>query len=299
MGLTSLCKYKAISDLTCCPCITISIAGPYISFGGAIFVDAFVTESFTDFIYLGGTKEKLVSLSRIFAAVARGIATLKKFYRDLKSSPASGVPVHRLFPQPTYLPNKPRPSPTLVFSSRFEYEGWEEGNYRRSLFKATYDEGTVLVKFCESYHGDAHQKLAEAEYAPKLFFCEKIQGGMTMVIMDFVKCRDAHHHFLGEDLPDYLVKEVTAAVKLLHDVDLVFGDLRRPNILIQQKDNKLSMQLIDFEWVGIAGQARYPPYLNDSGQIVWATGVCPYGIMKKEHDLGMIELLNSLPKVKF
>lgn len=68
-------------------------------FGGAICADIFVAEAFTDFIYLGGTKERIVTLSRIFAVVARAIATLKEYYRDLKLK--LGPPdLNRLFPIP-------------------------------------------------------------------------------------------------------------------------------------------------------------------------------------------------------
>ncbi|KAK2459364.1 hypothetical protein APHAL10511_008622, partial [Amanita phalloides] len=72
MSKTEWClsQYNDIRNTTCCPCIVISIAGPYIMFSGAIFADIFVAEAFTDYIYLGGTKEQIVTLSRIFAAVA-------------------------------------------------------------------------------------------------------------------------------------------------------------------------------------------------------------------------------------
>ncbi|KAI0301746.1 hypothetical protein B0F90DRAFT_293276 [Multifurca ochricompacta] len=76
-------KYKDIRYTTCCPCIIISIAGPYIMFGGAICADIFVAEAFTNFIYLGETKEQIMTLSQIFAAVAHALDTLKEYYRCL------------------------------------------------------------------------------------------------------------------------------------------------------------------------------------------------------------------------
>src|SRR6266446_3870561 len=132
-----LSQYKNIRNTTCCPCIIISIAGPYIVFGGAIYADIFVAEAFTDFIYLGGTKKQIVTLSRIFAAVAHAIETLKEYYRCLKLNP--GPPnLNRLFPQPTYATNgHPQEIPTIF--RRFDYEGRESDNYRRSLFEATYN----------------------------------------------------------------------------------------------------------------------------------------------------------------
>ncbi|KAG5651228.1 hypothetical protein H0H81_009377 [Sphagnurus paluster] len=287
-------QYDEIRNTTCCPCITVSVAGPYISFGGAIFADIFVAEQFTDFIYLGGTSKKILTLSRIFAAVARGIEILKGYYHSLELRPLGQLNLARLFPCPTYFPGKHPTSSTLVFSGRFDYNGREAGNYRRSIFEATYNNATMLVKFCESYHGEAHHTLADAELAPNLFFCEKLRGGVTMIIMELVDGEDAFHHFMGKDLPNDILEQVKSAVGMLHDRNLVFGDLRRPNIMIKERENKeLRALLIDFDWVGTADQARYPSSLNNSGEIAWANGVRPHGLMRKSHDLGMIDLLNS------
>ena len=153
-------------------------------FGGAICADIFVAEAFTDFIYLGGTKERIVTLSRIFAAVAHAFDTLKEYYRCLKLNP--GPPnVNRLFPQPTYTANEhPQEIPTIL--RRFNYKGREADNYRSSLFEATHNDRPVLIKFCQAYHGNAHRIVSDAGYAPQLFFCERLQGGVMMVIMELV-----------------------------------------------------------------------------------------------------------------
>jgi hypothetical protein len=105
-------------------------------FGGAIYADIFVAEAFTDFIYLGGTKERIITLSRIFAVVARAIATLKEYYHDLKLKP--GPPdLNRLFSQPTYTSNN-HPQEVTIICKRFNYEGRVPDNYRRSLFQGMY-----------------------------------------------------------------------------------------------------------------------------------------------------------------
>jgi hypothetical protein len=260
-------------------------------FGGAICADIFATETFTDFIYLGGTKEQIVTLSQIFAAVAHALDTLKEYYRCLKLN--SGPPiVNRLFPQPTYNANGfPQEIPTIL--RRFDYEGREADDYRRSLFVATYNDGPVLIKFCQTYHGNAHRIVAEAGYAPQLFFCERLLGGVVMVIMELVDGRDAFHHFGStKTIPSTVLDDVKAAISVLHSANLVFGDMRRPNILVEKENDRLQGLLIDFEWAGVADQARYSPFLNDLGEIAWAKGVQPYGLMKKQHDLDMIDLLN-------
>ncbi|KAK2464093.1 hypothetical protein APHAL10511_003880 [Amanita phalloides] len=259
-------KYNDIRNTTCCPCIMISIAGPYIMFSGAIFADIFVAEAFTDYIYLGGTKEQILTLSRIFAAVAHALDTLKEYYRCLK-----------LHPGP---PNGRKPD-----------------DYRRSLFEATYNDRPVLIKFCDVYHGNAHRIVADAGHAPQLFFCERLQGGVMMVIMELVNGRDAFYHFGNKAIPSDLLDNVKEAISILHRANLVFGDMRRPNILVKGGNDMLRALLIDFEWVGEEGQARYPPFLNDSGVIAWADGVRPHGLMRTQHDIDMINSLNHSIKV--
>ncbi|KAH9059724.1 hypothetical protein EDB87DRAFT_1778782 [Lactarius vividus] len=255
-------EYKEIRNASCRPCITVSVAGPYISISGAILVDVFTVESFAGYIYLGGnpyTEESILHVAR------------------LKRTPQ----LCRLFPSPTYFAEK-MPQAKLTFSSRFEPEGRDYGNKG------------VLVKFCQRYHGDAHSPVAAAHYAPELLFCEWIQGGVTMVIMEFITGQNAHYHrFKDFELPPDILDDVKSAVRVLHDAGLVFGDLRRPNIVIDTTGDRERALLVDFEWAGRDGQARYPALLNDTGQITWATGVKRHGIMRKEHDIETIEYLNK------
>lgn len=270
----------------------ISVAGPYISFGGAILVDAFTVESFTDYIYLGGNpfaQERIIQLARIFVVLSQALLSLKRFYQELKLKPTPDLP--RLFPCPTYFSDR-MPQTKLTFTARFNYEGRESDDYRRSLFRGTYGDKEVLIKFCARYGGDGHRIVAEKRHAPELFFCEQIQGGVTMVIMKFIAGQDAYYRFKNFDLPPSILDDVKSAIEVLHGVGLVFGDLRRPNIIIDKLTGQERALLIDFEWVGQDGQARYPALLNDSGVIRWANGVQPHAIMKQEHDLEMINKLN-------
>ena len=258
-------------------------------------MDVFAVEPFTDYIYLGGmpyAQERIIHHSRIFAAVAQAFLSLKRFYQDLarRDTPEPS----RLFPRPTYLASKELQN-NLTFSSRFQYDGRSSSDYQRSLFRATYrpkDEGVekeVLVKFCDRYHGLGHELVAEFGYAPHLFFCERIQGEITMVITEFIDGRDAHYHFMNQGLPSNILNDVKHAVKVLHDAGYVFGDLRRPNIMIHKTaDGGERAQLIDFEWVGRDGQAQYPALLNNSGDIKWPVGVKPHATMWKVHDTDMI-----------
>ena len=290
-----LVQYEPIRNASCCPCITVSVAGPYITFGGAILVDSFTVEPFTEYIFLGGdpyTEERTALHAQIFAAASQALFDLKIYYGNLepKVTPAP----YRLFPNPTYLSNKP--SQKLTFTSRFHYEGRLSDDYARSLFRANYGEGEpeeVLVKFCEHYHADGHRKVAAAGYAPRLFFCEQILGGVTMVVMKFIDGSNSHYRFKHQVLPPKILDDVRNAVNELHDASLVFGDLHRPNIMIYKTDDRERAMLVDFDWVGQDGEARYPASLNDTGSMIWPAGVKSSGVMKMEHDNEMIKNLVS------
>jgi hypothetical protein len=47
-------QYDGIQNASCCPCVIISVAGPYLLIAGAIFVEAFSVQNFTGYIYMGG-----------------------------------------------------------------------------------------------------------------------------------------------------------------------------------------------------------------------------------------------------
>jgi len=47
--------------------------------------------------------------------------------------------------------------------------------------------------------------------------------------------------------------QVKKAIKLLHDHNFVFGDLRLPNIMVTRD---MKVRLIDFNWAGVEGQSE-------------------------------------------
>ena len=112
----------------------------------------------------------------------------------------------------------------------------------------------VVVKFAYKYNREAHRLLEAAKQAPRLRHCEyEPSVGLWVVVMDYVE----HGVVLGENQrltePSH-IHSLRAAVQNLHRVGFVFGDLRRPNVLVV--DDKVV--LIDFDWCGQVGEARYP-----------------------------------------
>ena len=265
-------------------------------------MEVFSVQNFTGYIYMGGDPfetEQVYYVAKVFSAVARAVRALGReyFFLDPESQPEFRSP------SPTYLPNSHFPANGSSFKlrERFMYESRHRDSYRRSLFLAEYEGKAVVVKFCERYGEDAHRALADAGLAPSLHYCSKVVGGVYMVVMDFVDGRDAYNEFKHRDLPRTVLDDVKRAIGKLHDARLVFGDMRRPNIMLvkrpKSRDDDSEDEdveewrglLVDFDWSGNVGVVKYPPTLNTSGEIKWAKGVEPAAEIQQKHDLDMLE----------
>jgi hypothetical protein len=295
---TNYLQYDEIRNVSCCPCIIISLAGSFLRISGAIFVEVFTVQTFTGYIYLGGNPVEMKQIkyvAKVFEAVARAVMSLRSYYYNLC------VQKHPKFrpPSPTYPSNlRLRLRGSLDFKTRVFSE--QKPNYHGSLFVAEYGRIPVLVKFCESYGEAAHRLLAAAGLAPTLRYCSRIVGGAFMVIMDLIDGPDAGRAFEPGDLPPTVLEDMHNALKKLHEAGLVFGDMRRPNIMLVKSrgaydededeygEDEWHGQLIDFNWSGPVGKARYPPAINKDGRITWAFGVEPAGLIEKRHDEDML-----------
>lgn len=71
------------------------------------------------------------------------------------------------------------------------------------------------------------------------------------------------------------------AVKELHEICLVHGDLRRVNVLVTDG----GAMLVDFDWAGKVGHATYPMNLN--GDVEWPRGV---GVKMEASDILTVSL---------
>jgi hypothetical protein len=99
---------------------------------------------------------------------------------------------------------------------------------------------------------------------------------MRAVVMDYQ--RDTHLE-PSELLTAAQIDSLRKAITTLHEHNLVFGDLRRPNFFVMDDD----LKLIDFDWCGEAGVDHYPSdILLEEG--MWDKGVVRGGTMEKKHD---------------
>ncbi|CAE6441605.1 unnamed protein product [Rhizoctonia solani] len=143
----------------------------------------------------------------------------------------------------------------------------------RPVFEAITEDGrSIVVKFAQFYNFEAHKLLAAQSLAPQLLSLnpEPVGGGLVMIVMELAgtsldKYLDPTGPGLEPSARTQIHKDVEMAMDLLHANNLVFGDLRSPNVLVvQTADGSLRGRLIDFEWCGVEGEARYPAGMNQS-----------------------------------
>ncbi|KAI9461314.1 hypothetical protein BJY52DRAFT_1117319 [Lactarius psammicola] len=288
-----------IRDRCCCPSFLIALAGPWICILGAVFVDHVVVQQLTDFIWIGGhpyDDDKLVSVTRILASLGAGITELRQFYGTLY--PFGPIPdSQRFFPfirqysvggrivnfsyQGYLLKRTPESPPKAIFIATTEPEIGRESR-------------KLVIKFVQRYNAYAHRILATKRCAPDLIYYSKEDpngvdlAGLSMVIMEHIDGENAHQLYGNEPLPQTIFNQVEAAVGVLHEGNMVFGDLRYPNIMVE--DGRA--MFIDFDWCGEHEKDTYPVSLNDvrdtSNSINWHHKVERGGKMAKDHDVFML-----------
>ncbi|KAG9100389.1 hypothetical protein FRC06_004165 [Ceratobasidium sp. 370] len=275
---------------SCCPSFIIAIAGPWLCILGAVYVEQVVVQPLTDFMWMGRQPHeegRLRRLTQIFVALREAIRHLDGYYQSL--------------PGPT-MPHLAQFFPYIrrYQDTSFQYIRCLATDPVRPVFLAQTESGDpIVVKFVQQYSIEAHRILMEQELAPSLLYdsATPLDCGMRMIVMRYVSGGnlDIFLHEYPKDKRGAAIKPIYAdvdkALSLLHASDLVFGDLRPPNVLVVKRKTGIGAMLIDFDWCSKAQEGHYPLGLNDSMPDTWATGMERGGTMEKMHDREMMELL--------
>jgi len=294
-------EMKAIRNKCCCPTFMIATAGPWFCILGAVFTDHVNVQKLTDFMWIGGDPyddNDHIRITRILVSLGKGIDELKEFYSELPRRGSQEDP-QRYFP---FLRQYSVGERIFRFSYQAYLTGKDPESYSKAIFLATTEtedgEGSrqVVVKFVQRYNPEAHRLLATARRAPHLLYCSTEDpnptdlGGLIMVVMEYIDGKTAHQRYANQRLPQPIFDQVEDAVQMLHARNVVFGDLRPPNIIITKDERVL---LLDFDWCGVHEEHIYPSTLNDAPDtpysIDWHPGVKRLGRMMKEHDTYRLE----------
>ncbi|KAJ7218152.1 hypothetical protein GGX14DRAFT_390804 [Mycena pura] len=276
------------------PMVLLSLASTQLEVCAAVYTDAaqvdhLVSMNFHDSVHL---EEQVLCLGRVFVVLQTCLKDLKIHYATLRQKLASLLPadssVH--LPSPVSVSAASRQI-TADLDLRFLYKlsrdtgepvdprnvkEWQK-NTQHGVFVALgggqngIPNQEVIVKFARRYNTEAHQMLAEKDLAPKLYYHCLVRGGLTMVVME--KCTGHYGQSLDpEDLSP-----------------------RLQNIMVcQRNDHEAHAVLVDFDWAGTAGEARYPATISKIRE--WAPTVEAYGLMERGHD---VHRLKAMEKEEF
>ncbi|KAG5634558.1 hypothetical protein H0H81_001534 [Sphagnurus paluster] len=290
-------KFEKLRNATNCPTFVVATAGPWIVILGVVFTDGLIVQRLTDYIWAGLdsvlNETHISRVARIFYALKGGLDNLKSYYEKVEL--------------PSNLPAESRYFPSITAYSignelvHFKYVGFLEDSpdcttlHAQTLTTPPLD---IVVKFVDRYGERAHRLLADNGLAPELLYCgspglneeEPSYESLSMIVMGFVKGKTLAKSKLNQETAEMVRRTLEDALNMLHDNGLVFGDVRSPNVMITPAKG---VKLIDFNWAGEEGQAKYP-YLISPG-LPWPPGVQPLAVIERDHDWQMLEKMFSEP----
>ena len=121
----------------------------------------------------------------------------------------------------------------------------------------------------ECYGEDVHRALADEGLAPSLLGTARVAGAPSAIIMEYLDASSGWRplqHYIRTHRETKINTEHSALTKLLKimkENKVVHGDLRPNNIMCRGTEGQeLEIKVIDFDWAGKLGSARYPAVMN-------------------------------------
>ncbi|KZT07892.1 uncharacterized protein LAESUDRAFT_650178 [Laetiporus sulphureus 93-53] len=305
--MLTLPDYRAVMQYSNCPIILIGTMANRLEISAAIFTDGIYADKLVSLDLLLGFdgEENVLRLARILHVLAISAQEICAHYEEARNNPPSDL-IAVVLPDPT--PVLGETLPKMTFKSKLSRSNKAldivktDAERCHGLYLATMPQPPpvgsnpssealreVVVKFTKRYNPEAHRLLAAEGLAPALHACSQVLGGLYMVVMD--RIRDGQPLELCRNrISQTVYDDVKKAMSLLHAENIVFGDLRLPNIMLLPSGRAM---LVDFDWADADGKGRYSSMLNDSLVDHWAPGVQRRAIMTKEHDIFMLERLKD------
>ncbi len=198
-----------------------------------------------------GPKHGVLKVARLLSSMDKTIRELSKYYVNLKSEDKRTGFIRG----PYWNDNG-----NLDYDQTLTIDGPQVFEFSWVFKAKSKTDGAVTVKFVQGHYGEAvHRYLAKHSLAPKLFECELLPGGWYAVVTEELVGELATIHTLNREMK----KSLENAVKLMHDNDMVHGDLGAKNILVLSDD---TVRILEFDWADKVGIATYPPDLHVSLQ---------------------------------
>ncbi|KAG6881572.1 hypothetical protein C0992_000768 [Termitomyces sp. T32_za158] len=156
-----------------------------------------------------------------------------------------------------------------------------------------------IVKFTSQYYSyAAHEYLAKLKFAPRVRACIPVSSDWTAIVMDKIDYPSFFHlkqEGMSDEKRGKIQNKVQCIVRKLHEGGFVHGDVRDINVLVDPASLKCEdvvVLLIDFDWAGEIGKAKYPVDVNRE-TVERPGGVRGGELVLVEHDLEMVEYLEN------
>uniref|UniRef100_T1IH33 PH domain-containing protein n=1 Tax=Strigamia maritima TaxID=126957 RepID=T1IH33_STRMM len=202
--------------------------------------------------------DALIEFSAVLYALDKSLGELDNFY-DKEQEQIAHFPIIRY---------------TNLEEYEFKRENMKNIVPAEEYMKIDYEDGEQVVRDCV----DAHKLCAERGFAPRVKYHEDNKTYHVVICERFKGER-----FEGGRFSNEIKTQLRNVLDVLHEGGFVFGDLRPPNILM---DEKSRVNLIDFDWSGRDGVDRYPELVNS--QIVWPKGMnCGRRLLKSHKPDGV------------
>ena len=141
-------------------------------------------------------------------------------------------------------------------------------DYRNLIYNANLSGVEVLVKVVlPSYGKDVHALLADRRMAPRFYGTSDLHDLASVVVMELLEDgwvtlfhyrRNMHRNTVIPEGPrERLLKRLEEMLECLRDNEKVHGDFQMANVMLKSGEEENAV-LIDFDWAGEAGRARYP-----------------------------------------
>uniref|UniRef100_T1J201 KY-like immunoglobulin-like domain-containing protein n=1 Tax=Strigamia maritima TaxID=126957 RepID=T1J201_STRMM len=173
--------------------------------------------------------DALIEFSAVLYALDKSLGELDNFY-DKEQEQIAHFPIIRY---------------TNLEEYEFKRENMKNIVPAEEYMKIDYEDGEQVVRDCV----DAHKLCAERGFAPRVKYHEDNKTYHVVIC----------ERFEGGRFSNEIKTQLRNVLDALHEGGFVFGDLRPPNILM---DEKSRVNLIDFDWSGRDGVDRYPELVN-------------------------------------
>lgn len=239
-------QFKPLRGSCNFPVILLAISGARFEISIAVFTGSVCVTSLLTLDISSGfyASRNILRLARVFAALSKGFAELRDYYATI-SVPAL-IDISAVYPNPTLVSdsNSNTSPPKLTYHKFISRSGQPTssipalGYMTTAIYSATLHladgDIDVVVKFTTRYNEDAHHLLVETSLAPRPYHCLRVVGDVCMVVqMDYVKDAKSVWQLLEDraKIDPIVLEKVEVAVKILHQNDIVFGELRDANVL--------------------------------------------------------------------